>query len=159
MITKIRKHEKKIFFFLSLLVALYFLICPIKLSVFQNYADFLSSIQNVLIFTSGVLIASFSITSFLPDNPFIKKLKTLNLDLLIMKQLFDLSILSVLLLIFPSIFISLEQNNSANIVHGGMSIFIGSLLYFILSLCSLVLTFRKILCLSLDSEKEKRKTN
>ena len=120
MITKIRKHEKKIFFFLSLLVALYFLICPIKLSVFQNYADFLSSIQNVLIFTSGVLIASFSITSFLPDNPFIKKLKT---------------------------------------VHVGMSIFIGSLLYFILSLCSLVLTFRKILCLSLDSEKEKRKTN
>ena len=155
MITKIRKHEKKIFFSLSLLVALYFLICPIKLSVFQNYADFLSSIQNVLIFTSGVL----SITSFLPDNPFIKKLKTLNLDLLIMKQLFDLSILSVLLLIFPSIFISLEQNNSVNIVHVGMSIFIGSLLYFILSLCSLVLTFRKILCLSLDSEKEKRKTN
>ena len=140
MITKIRKHEKKIFFFLSLLVALYFLICPIKLSVFQNYADFLSSIQNVLIFTSGVLIASFSITSFLPDNPFIKKLKTLNLDLLIMKQL-------------------LEQNNSVNIVHVGMSIFIGSLLYFILSLCSLVLTFRKILCLSLDNEKEKRKTN
>ena len=159
MITKIRKHEKKIFFSLSLLVALYFLICPIKLSVFQNYADFLSSIQNVLIFISGVLIASFSITSFLPDNPFIKKLKTLNLDLLIMKQLFDLSILSVLLLIFPSIFISLEQNNSVNIVHVGMSIFIGSLLYFILSLCSLVLTFRKILCLSLDSEKEKRKTN
>lgn len=63
------------------------------------------------------------------------------------------------LLIFPSIFISLEQNNSVNIVHVGMSIFIGSLLYFILSLCSLVLTFRKILCLSLDSEKEKRKTN
>jgi len=57
------------------------------------------------------------------------------------------------------IIISLEQNNSANIVHVGMSIFIGSLLYFILSLCSLVLTFRKILCLSLDSEKEKRKTN
>ena len=159
MITKIRKHEKKIFFFLSLLVALYFLICPIKLSVFQNYADFLSSIQNVLIFISGVLIASFSITSFLSDNPFIKKLKTLNLDLLIMKPLFDLSILSVLLLIFPSIFISLEQNNSVNIVHVGMSIFIGSLLYFVLSLCSLVLTFRKILCLSLDSEKEKRKTN
>lgn len=110
-----------------------------------------------MIFISGVLVAAFGITSFFATNRFIKKLKSLNVDLLIIERLFDLSLLSFILTIIPSFFLAQEPSSTNDILRVTLSIFIGLLTFFVLSLCDLIKAFRKILKITIDSEKERRK--
>ena len=90
-------------------------------------------------------------------NRFIKKLKSLNVDLLIIERLFDLSLLSFILTITPSFFLTQEPSSTNDILRVTLSIFIGLLTFFVLSLCDLIKAFRKILKITIDSEKERRK--
>jgi hypothetical protein len=157
LLSKIRKYKGYLFLIISLIVSFYAFRSQLQLCVIHNYVEFVSSIQNVLIFISGVLVAAFGITSFFATNRFIKKLKSLNVDLLIIERLFDLSLLSFILTIFPSFFLAQEPSSTNDILRVTLSIFIGLLMFFVLSLCDLIKAFRKILKITIDSEKERRK--
>ena len=157
MLSKIRKYKEYLFLIISLIVSIGFFHSQLQLCVIHNYVEFVSSIQNDFIFISGVLVASFGITSFFATNRFIKKLKSLNVDLLIIERLFDLSLLSFILTIIPSFFLAQEPSSTNDILRVTLSIFIGLLTFFVLSLCDLIKAFRKILKITIDSEKERRK--
>ena len=157
MLSKIRKYKEYLFLIISLIVSIYVFNSQLQLYVIHNYVEFVSSIQNVFIFISGVLVASFGITSFFATNRFIKKLKSLNLDLFIIKELFDLSLLSFILTILPSFFLTQEPSSTSDFLRVTLSVYIGLLTYFVLSLFNLIKVFREILKITIDSEKERRK--
>ncbi|MCD9220429.1 hypothetical protein J7U12_00305 [Streptococcus thermophilus] len=157
MLSKIRKYREYLFLIISLIVAIYVFHSQFQLCVIHNYVEFVSSIQNIFIFISSVLIASFGITSFFSTNRFIQKLKSLNLDLLIIKELFDLSLLSFILTIIPSFFLAQEPSSTSDFLRVTLSAYIGLLTYFLLSLCNLIKVFREVLKITIDSEKERRK--
>lgn len=122
MLSKIRKYKEYLFLIISLIVSIYVFNSRLQLCVIHNYVEFVSSIQNVFIFISGVLVASFGITSFFVTNRFIKKLKSLNVDLLIIKELFDLSLLSFILTIIPSFFLAQEPSSTSNFLRVTLSV-------------------------------------
>lgn len=157
MLSKIRKIRNYKFLIISVIVSVSVFFSQFQLCVIHNYVEFVSSIQNIFIFISSVLIASFGITSFFSTNRFIQKLKSLNLDLLIIKELFDLSLLSFILTIIPSFFLAQEPNSTSDFLRVTLSVYIGLLTYFVLSLCNLIKVFREILKITIDSEKEIRK--
>ena len=86
----------------TLVLVFYFFRTEIYISCIPNYYIILTSLQDFFMFLSSVLLTLFGINSFFPDNRFIKNIKNLNVDLLLMKNLFNLSISSIFIAFLPS---------------------------------------------------------
>ncbi|MFA9493375.1 hypothetical protein [Streptococcus sp. E17BB] len=155
---RIKWVKKYIVELLIITVVVIFSHCrEVTINSVNNYYEVLSSIQDFLIFLSGIILTLFGLTSFLPSNRFIKSLKQLNVDLLIIKRLFSLSVWSVVTSFLPSIMFLFDKNDKSDfgqiILIGFTSIF---LLYF-LFIVKLVIQFKVILDKVIDSETEQRK--
>lgn len=140
-----------------LVLSFYFLRNEISISCIPNYYGILASLQDFFMFLSGVVLTLFGINSFFPDNRFIKNIKNLNVDLLLMRNLFNLSISSIVIAFLPSFLMIFEEND--NSVWGRISlagITIAVLLFFT-EVGRLILRLKRMTDGVISSEKESRK--
>lgn len=140
-----------------LALVFYFFRTEIYISCIPNYYMILTSLQDFFMFMSSVLLTLFGINSFFPDNRFIKNIKNLNVDLLLMKNLFNLSISSIVIAFLPSLLMIFEEHDTS--VWGRISL-AGSVivvLLFFIEVVKLILRLKSMTDGVISSEKESRK--
>ena len=98
----------------TLVLVFYFFRTEIYISCIPNYYIILTSLQDFFMFLSSVLLTLFGINSFFPDNRFIKNIKNLNVDLLLMKNLFNLSTSSIFIAFLPSFLMIFREHDKSN---------------------------------------------
>ena len=129
----------------------------ISISCIPNYYGILTSLQDFFMFLSSVLLTLFGINSFFPDNRFIKNIKILNVDLLLMKNLFNLSISSIVIAFLPSLLTVFGEDD--NSVWGRISL-VGAIivvLLFFTEVGRLILRLKSMTDGVISSEKESRR--
>lgn len=140
-----------------LVLSFYFFRNEIFISCIPNYYSILTSLQDFFMFLSSVLLTLFGINSFFPDNRFIKNIKNLNVDLLLMKNLFNLSISSIVIAFLPSLLMVFgEDDNSVwgRIILAGAIIVV---LLFFTEVGRLILRLKSMTDGVISSEKESRR--
>lgn len=121
-----------------------------------NYYELLTSFQDFSMFLSGVLLTLFGISSFLPNNHFIKKLKDLNVDLLITSKLFNLSLVSIIVSAMPlflKFFDKQDKSEMGRVVIIVVFLFVSM---FFVEICILIKQLKKILEEVIAKERSQR---
>lgn len=155
---RIKWIKKYIVELLIITVVVVFSHCKeVTINSVNNYYEVLSSLQDFLIFLSSITLTLFGLTSFLPSNRFIKHLKQLNVDLLIIKRLFILSVWSVVNSFLPSIMFLFDKNDKSDFGQIIIICFASIILLYILFIVRLVIQFKVILDKVIDAETEQRK--
>ena len=140
-----------------LVLSFYFFRNEISISCIPNYYSILISLQDFFMFLSSVLLTLFGINSFFPDNRFIKNIKNLNVDLLLMKNLFNLSISSIFIAFLPSFLMIFREHDKSNFGRISLAGAVIVVLLFFTEVGRLILRLKSMTDGVISFEKESRK--
>lgn len=110
---KIKIVKRNIFKIGYVIVVFFIWNAKVYITDINNIKEISAAFQEIFIFLSGSLLAIVGINSFFPENRFIRSLRQLNVDLLLLKKFINLTFFSVILVFLPSFLLFFDENDNS----------------------------------------------